>query len=65
MTKDDIKKIRKAIGINTSGFGSLIGVSGKAVENYEQGIRKPGGAVVINIKRIKLMHEYGALRLCN
>jgi putative transcriptional regulator len=36
-----IKKLRKKLGLDTSRFGELIGVSGRTVEGWEQGRRKP------------------------
>jgi len=63
MEPNDIRKIRHNIGVNRQTFGELIGVSGSAVEHYELGTRNPSKAVVMNIKRIKLMHDKGALRI--
>lgn len=63
MKPDEIRAIRKSVGVNCKKFGKLIGVSGRTVENYEQGRRKPNKAVVMNIKRIKLLNEKGALRI--
>ena len=37
-----VKALRKKLGLNTSDFGSLIGVSGRTVEGWEQGKRMPG-----------------------
>lgn len=38
---------RKTLGLNTSDFGALLGVSGRTVENWEQGRRSPGAPVML------------------
>jgi len=52
-----IQMIRKKLGLNTAGFGALIGVSGRTVEGWEQGARMPGKPELMLmaqlIKRIK------------
>ena len=52
-----VKSIRKKLGLNTMYFGSLIGVSGRTVEGWEQGKRMPGKPELMLmaqlIKRIK------------
>jgi len=53
MNKDEIRAIRRKLGLNRSDFGKLIGVSGRTVEHYELGYRCPGGAATINIKRLR------------
>jgi DNA-binding transcriptional regulator YiaG len=63
MDKDEIRAIRKAIGINRKAFGRLVGVSSRHIEKCELGTRNPSKAVVMNINRIKFLHEKGALRI--
>lgn len=63
MNKDEIRKLRHAIKVNRETFGELIGVSKSSVEKYELGLREPSRPVRMNLKRIKLMHEKGALRI--
>lgn len=47
-----IREIRKRTGLNAREFGSLIGVSGRTVEGWEQGRRKPGKPALLLIKKI-------------
>jgi transcriptional regulator with XRE-family HTH domain len=53
MTKDQIKSIRKTLGLNAHDFGDKVGVSGRTVESWEQGLRVPSKAVIIIINQIK------------
>ena len=47
-----IRETRKRTGLSARGFGSLIGVSGRTVEGWEQGRRKPGKPALLLIKKI-------------
>lgn len=47
-----IRETRKRMRLNAREFGSLIGVSGRTVENWEQGRRKPGKPALLLIKKI-------------
>lgn len=47
-----IREIRKRMGLNAREFGSLIGVSGRTVENWEQGRRNPSKSALLLIKKI-------------
>ena len=47
-----IRETRKRTGLNAREFGSLIGVSGRTVEGWEQGRRKPGKPALLLIKKI-------------
>lgn len=47
MTPDQIRALRKRLGLNCADFGALIGVSGRTVEDWEQGRRKPTGPAVV------------------
>ena len=40
---DKVRKLRKALGMNTEDFGALVGVSKRTVEGWEQYKRHPGG----------------------
>lgn len=42
-----IKKLRKSLKLNTNKFGQKFGVSGRTVENWEQGQREPSRAVLM------------------
>jgi len=42
-----IRHIRHQAGLNTTDFGALIGVSGRTVEDYEQGRYIPSRAVLL------------------
>ena len=46
MTPEQIKQARHKTGLNSSDFGALLGVSGRTVENWEQGRRKVPATVV-------------------
>ena len=41
MTPQEIRTIRRTLGLNTANFGALVGVSGRTIEDYEQGRRRP------------------------
>lgn len=41
---EQIKKIRRSIGMSQSLFAAYMGVSGKTVEAWEAGINRPSGA---------------------
>lgn len=40
---DDVKRIRKELGLSQSEFAMLIGVSTSTLQNWEQGRRQPEG----------------------
>lgn len=47
-----IRETRKRMRLNAREFGSLIGVSGRTVENWEQGRRNPSKSALLLIKKI-------------
>ena len=47
-----VRKARKRTGLNTTEFGALVGVSGRTIEGWEQGRRKPGKPALLLIKKI-------------
>ena len=50
-----IQKIRHKLGLNTVStvkFGDKLGVSGRTVESWEQGLRNPSKAVLLLIKKV-------------
>ena len=47
-----IRDVRKRMGLNVREFGLLIGVSGRTIEGWEQGRRKPGKPTLLLIKKI-------------
>jgi len=47
-----IQKIRRKLGLNTVKFGNKLGVSGRTVESWEQGLRNPSKAVLLLIKKV-------------
>ena len=47
MTPNQIKALRARLGLNCADFGALLGVSGRTVEDWEQGRRTPGGPAVM------------------
>ena len=40
---DDVRRIRKGLGLSQSEFALLIGVSASTLQNWEQGRRQPEG----------------------
>ena len=50
MTPAELKAIRHRLALNTADFGSRVGVSGRAIEKYEQGLRKIPRPVEMLIK---------------
>lgn len=64
MTTADIRNLRRALGLNTTEFGALVGVSGRSVEDWEQGRRKPSGParkMMEQIKQENIMKNYAIL----
>ncbi len=47
MKKTQIKRLRKSLGLSRATFGELLGVSGRTVESWEQGLRTPSKAVIL------------------
>lgn len=52
ITSTDIKSLRKKLRLNTSDFGKLTGVSGRTVEGWEQGKRKPSKSAQIILQML-------------
>lgn len=48
-----VRNARKRTGLNAREFGSLIGVSGRTVENWEQGRRNPSKSALLLIKMMQ------------
>ena len=49
----DVKSIREKIGISQSKFASLIGVSIRTLQNWEQGHRHPTGPAKVLLKLVQ------------
>ena len=47
----EIKRLRKSLKLNTKDFGKLVGVSGRTVESWEQGLRTPSKSAQILLKK--------------
>jgi putative transcriptional regulator len=56
MTPEGIKEARRKTGLNTKEFGALLGVSGRTVENWEQGHRNPSGPAVKMMEQLRRDH---------
>jgi len=41
MNPQQIRHLRRNLGLNTADFGALVGVSGRTCEDWEQGRRTP------------------------
>ena len=51
--KDEIKTIRKTLGVSQSVFAKLLNVSLSAVRQWEQGMRKPSGSTMILLELLQ------------
>lgn len=54
----DVKTIRNQTGVSQSKFASLIGVSVKTVQNWEDGYRHPRGSAKVLLKLLKANPKY-------
>jgi putative transcriptional regulator len=54
MEPNQIKTKRRRLGLNTHMFGLLVGVSGRTIESWEQGLRKPSGPAKIILQKLGL-----------
>ena len=52
-TPAELKHIRHRLNLNTADFGARVGVSGRAIEKYEQGVRKIPRPVEMLIEQLK------------
>jgi len=55
MTHQEIKDIRHALALTTAELGEKLGVSGRTVEDWEQGRRKIRGPAVVLIRQLAVM----------
>lgn len=53
MTPERIKSLRHALGENTATFGQRFHRSGRSVENWEQGRRRPDGLAIEAMKKLE------------
>ena len=49
----DVKAIRKQVGFSQSKFSSLMGVSVRTLQNWEQGHRQPTGPAKVLLKLVQ------------
>ena len=52
LNKQQIRKLRKSLKLNTAAFGELVGVSGRTVEAWEQGLRQPSKSARMLIEKL-------------
>ena len=52
MTPAELKAIRKRLNLSTSELGEKLGVSGRTVEDWEQGRRKIRGPAEVLIRQL-------------
>ena len=57
MNKDEIRSLRKSLGLNRSEFGKMIGISASQVEKYELGTSLPSTAVLMHLTRVKRLNR--------
>jgi putative transcriptional regulator len=50
---DDIKSIRKSLGVSQAVFAKLLNVSISAVRQWEQNLRKPSGSTMVLLELLK------------
>lgn len=50
--REFVLELRKKTGLNTHDFGAKLGVSGRTVEGWEQGIRAPSKSVLMLMKTL-------------
>ena len=55
--KPDVKAIRENIGFSQSKFATLIGVSIRTLQNWEQGHRQPTGPAKVLLKLVHVDPE--------
>ena len=49
----DVKRIREQIGFSQAKFATLIGVSIRTIQNWEQGHRSPTGAAKVLLRLVQ------------
>jgi putative transcriptional regulator len=47
-----IRALRRGLAENTTTFGARVGVSGRTVEDWEQGRRRPSGPAALLLQRL-------------
>lgn len=52
MKKEEIRKLRKTLKMNTKKFGDAVGVSPRTVEDWEQGRRNPSKSAILLMKKL-------------
>ena len=53
----DVKSIRESVGFSQSKFATLIGVSPRTLQNWEQGHRHPTGPAKVLLKLVQIDPE--------
>lgn len=57
MTPDEIKALRKSLGVSQEGLAQMIGIGVKAVHYWENGKSKPNRLAVEKLKLIREQNE--------
>ena len=57
MTPDQIKALRASLGENVATFGARFARSGRTVEDWEQGRRRPDALAVKIMERLAKRHS--------
>jgi DNA-binding transcriptional regulator YiaG len=57
ISPDEIREIRKMLGVSQGQFCRLLGVSLSALHNWEQGVNKPNTPTIILLKLLALRPE--------
>ncbi len=53
MSKEEIRKIRLALGMNQTEFAEAVGVNQASVSLWEKGLRSPSGSATMLINQIR------------
>jgi transcriptional regulator with XRE-family HTH domain len=56
MTKEELKKIRKILGLSQTQLGEEIGYSRQQISNIERGVRGAGKRFIEAVKRMPKSH---------
>ena len=60
MTHQELKAIRRRLKLTTAELGERLGVSGRTVEDWEQGRRKIRGPAEVLIRQLQSSHDYSS-----
>lgn len=59
----EIKRVRQLLAENTTTFGRRLYVSGRTVEDWEQGRRRPSAGTLAHLDRVRRLAEARAAKM--